>query len=42
MRCEIRVDGQNVPVVDTAHLYGPLTRLQSLGLRVVEMRRLPE
>ncbi|MET9390606.1 hypothetical protein ABZY20_09395 [Streptomyces sp. NPDC006624] len=30
------------PVVDEAHLYGLLARLQSFGLRVVEMRRLPE
>ena len=29
-------------VTDEAHLYGLLTRCQSLGLRVVEMRRLPE
>ncbi|MET9689444.1 hypothetical protein ACXNSR_36585 [Streptomyces sp. NC-S4] len=28
-------------VVDEAHLYGLLTRFQSLGLRVLEMRRLP-
>ncbi|CAL9620447.1 hypothetical protein [Streptomyces sp. NPDC057838] len=37
--------GQTVlfgPVVDEAHLYGLLSRCQSLGLRVVEMRRLPE
>lgn len=37
--------GQTVlfgPVTDEAHLYGLLTRFQSLGLRVVEMRRLPE
>ncbi|CAL9621289.1 MULTISPECIES: hypothetical protein [Streptomyces] len=37
--------GQTVlfgPVVDEAHLYGLLSRFQSLGLRVVEMRRLPE
>jgi hypothetical protein len=30
------------PVVDEAHLYGLLARCQSLGLRVVEMRQLPE
>ncbi|MGX1564123.1 hypothetical protein [Streptomyces sp. NPDC055506] len=29
-------------VIDEAHLYGLLTRFQSLGLRVVEMRQLPE
>ncbi|MEU8591057.1 hypothetical protein AB0C59_29235 [Streptomyces sp. NPDC048664] len=29
-------------VVDEAHLYGLLARCQSLGLHVVEMRRLPE
>ncbi|MFD1660073.1 hypothetical protein ACFSL4_18190 [Streptomyces caeni] len=29
-------------VVDQAHLYGLLARCQSLGLQVVEMRRLPE
>jgi hypothetical protein len=37
--------GQTVlygPVVDEAHLYGLLARCQSLGLRVVEMRQLPE
>ncbi|MCX4808006.1 hypothetical protein ACFWWM_10330 [Streptomyces sp. NPDC058682] len=28
-------------VADEAHLYGLLTRFQSLGLRVLEMRRLP-
>ncbi|KOG50020.1 hypothetical protein ADK75_19000 [Streptomyces virginiae] len=28
-------------VTDEAHLYGLLTRFQSLGLRVLEMRRLP-
>ncbi|MFH9864362.1 hypothetical protein [Streptomyces sp. NPDC017202] len=27
------------PVTDEAHLYGLLTRFQSLGLQVVEMRR---
>ncbi|MZF84526.1 hypothetical protein [Streptomyces sp. SID5643] len=39
------VSGQTLlfgPVVDDAHLYGLLTRFQSLGLRVVEMRQLPE
>ncbi|MET8244485.1 hypothetical protein ABZV31_08715 [Streptomyces sp. NPDC005202] len=39
------ISGQTVlfgPVVDDAHLYGLLARCQSLGLRVVEMRRLPE
>ncbi|MEU3982130.1 hypothetical protein AB0F77_18840 [Streptomyces sp. NPDC026672] len=30
------------PVVDDAHLYGLLARFQSLGLRLLEMRRLPE
>jgi hypothetical protein len=37
--------GQTVlfgPVVDEAHLYGLLARCRSLGLRVVEMRQLPE
>ncbi|MET9391021.1 hypothetical protein ABZY20_11495 [Streptomyces sp. NPDC006624] len=37
--------GQTVlfgPVVDSAHLYELLARFQSLGLRVVEMRQLPE
>lgn len=29
-------------IVDEAHLYGLLARCQSLGLRVVEMRQLPE
>jgi hypothetical protein len=29
-------------VDDEAHLYGLLVRFQSLGLRVVELRRLPE
>ncbi|MER5495721.1 MULTISPECIES: hypothetical protein [unclassified Streptomyces] len=28
------------PVVDEAHLYGLLARFQSLGLHVVELRRL--
>ncbi|MED7823923.1 hypothetical protein [Streptomyces chiangmaiensis] len=39
------LSGQSVlvgPVVDEAHLYGLLARCQSLGLRVVEMHRLPE
>ncbi|MET7439805.1 hypothetical protein ACWERY_10265 [Streptomyces sp. NPDC004082] len=30
------------PVVDDAHLFGLLARCQSLGLRVLEMRQLPE
>ncbi|WP_329569233.1 hypothetical protein [Kitasatospora sp. NBC_01266] len=30
------------PVTDEAHLYGLLARFQSLGLRVVELRQLPE
>jgi hypothetical protein len=37
--------GQTVlygPVVDEAHLYGLLARCRSLGLRVLEMRQLPE
>jgi hypothetical protein len=29
-------------VIDEAQLYGLLTRFQSLGLHVVEMRRRPE
>lgn len=29
-------------VVDDAHLYGLVARCQSLGLRLLEMRRLPE
>ncbi|MFD4977300.1 hypothetical protein [Streptomyces sp. NPDC058424] len=39
------MSGQTVlfgPVVDEAHLYGLLARCQSLGLRVLEMRRIPE
>ncbi|MFG3058324.1 hypothetical protein ACGFYM_06845 [Streptomyces sp. NPDC048231] len=39
------LSGQSVlvgPVVDEAHLYGLLARCRSLGLRVVEMHRLPE
>ncbi|MEU9283571.1 hypothetical protein AB0D57_02290 [Streptomyces sp. NPDC048275] len=41
----VRMSGQTVlfgPVVDEAHLYGLLARCRSLGLRVVEMRQLPE
>ncbi|WP_086727511.1 hypothetical protein [Streptomyces carpinensis] len=41
----VRMSGQTVlfgPVVDEAHLYGLLARCQSLGLRVLEMRRVPE
>ncbi|POX54447.1 hypothetical protein C3489_13300 [Streptomyces sp. Ru71] len=41
----VMISGQTVlygPVVDEAHLYGLLARFQSLGLRVVEMRQLPE
>ncbi|MFC3575126.1 hypothetical protein ACFOZ0_17960 [Streptomyces yaanensis] len=41
----VLMSGQTVlfgPVLDETHLYGLLTRLQSLGLCVVEMRRLPE
>ncbi|MEV6839645.1 hypothetical protein ACIHEJ_32510 [Streptomyces sp. NPDC052301] len=30
------------PVVDEAQLYGLLARCQSLGLRVLEMRQVPE
>ncbi|MER6025825.1 hypothetical protein [Streptomyces sp. NPDC001851] len=30
------------PVVDEAHLYGLLARCQSLGLRVLELRQMPE
>lgn len=39
------VSGQTLlygPVVDEAHLYGLLARFRSLGLRVVEMRQLPD
>ncbi|MBB4984413.1 MULTISPECIES: hypothetical protein [Streptomyces] len=39
------VSGQTLlygPLLDEAHLYGLLARLQSLGLHVVELRRLPE
>ncbi|MFB0619550.1 hypothetical protein [Streptomyces sp. AGS-58] len=41
----VLMSGQTVlfgPVIDEAHLYGLLNRCQSLGLRVVEMRQLPE
>ncbi|MFJ8791969.1 hypothetical protein [Streptomyces sp. NPDC102462] len=41
----VLVSGQTLlygPVVDEAHLYGLLARCQSLGLSVLEMRRLPE
>ncbi|MFB7514817.1 hypothetical protein [Streptomyces sp. NPDC056144] len=41
----VMMSGQTVlfgPLVDEAHLYGLLARLQSLGLHLVEMRRLPE
>ncbi|MGW3210517.1 hypothetical protein [Streptomyces sp. NPDC001135] len=41
----VKMSGQTVlfgRVVDEAHLYGLLNRCQSLGLRVVEMRQLPE
>ncbi|MFH8463050.1 hypothetical protein [Streptomyces sp. NPDC017991] len=30
------------PVIDEAHLFGLLARCRSLGLRVLEMRQLPE
>jgi hypothetical protein len=39
------MSGQTVlfgPVVDEAHVYGLLDRFRSLGLRVMEMRQLPE
>jgi hypothetical protein len=39
------MSGQTIlfgPVVDEAQLYGLLARCQSLGLRVMEMRQLPE
>ncbi|MER6347229.1 hypothetical protein ACWC10_34620 [Streptomyces sp. NPDC001595] len=39
------MSGQTVlygPVVDEAHLYGLLARCQSLGLRVLEMRQMPD
>ena len=35
-------DQSFIVVVDEAHLYGLLARCQSLGLRVLEMRQLPE
>ncbi|MCK8434710.1 hypothetical protein G3I77_17290 [Streptomyces sp. D2-8] len=41
----VMMSGQTVlfgPVVDEAHLYGLLARCQALGLRVVEMRQVPE
>ena len=41
----VEMSGQTVlfgHVVDEAHLYGLLARCQSLGLRVLEMRQLPE
>nr|WTB29606.1 hypothetical protein OG781_08985 [Streptomyces sp. NBC_00830] len=41
----VMMSGQTVlfgTVVDEAHLYGLLTRCQSLGLRVMEMRQVPE
>ncbi|WP_369241040.1 hypothetical protein AB5J56_41420 [Streptomyces sp. R21] len=41
----VLMSGQTVlygSVVDEAHLYGLLARCQSLGLRVLEMRQLPE
>ncbi|MGW8767521.1 hypothetical protein ACWGN5_34070 [Streptomyces sp. NPDC055815] len=41
----VTISGQTVlygPLVDEAHLYGLLARFQSLGLHVVELRRLPE
>ncbi|MFJ9823950.1 hypothetical protein [Streptomyces sp. NPDC101160] len=41
----VMISGQTVlygPVVDEAHLYGLLARFQSLGLQVVELRRLPD
>ncbi|MBV1938892.1 hypothetical protein [Streptomyces sp. BV286] len=40
----VEMNGQTVlfgSVVDEAHLFGLLTRCQSLGLRVLEMRQLP-
>jgi hypothetical protein len=38
------MSGQTVlgPVVDEAHVYGLLDRFRQLGLRVMEMRQLPE
>ncbi|MEU8977364.1 hypothetical protein [Streptomyces sp. NPDC048309] len=41
----VAMSGQTLlfgPVIDEAHLYGLLARCQSLGLRVLEMRQLPE
>ncbi|MFF8280949.1 hypothetical protein ACF05T_33645 [Streptomyces lateritius] len=41
----VTMSGQTVlfgPVVDEAQLYGLLARFQALGLRVLEMRQLPE
>ncbi|MFE6281687.1 hypothetical protein [Streptomyces sp. NPDC057877] len=41
----VGMSGQTIlygPVVDDAHLYGLLARLQALGLRVLELRQLPE
>ncbi|MET7457100.1 hypothetical protein ABZT03_35505 [Streptomyces sp. NPDC005574] len=41
----VRMSGQTVlfgPVVDEARLYGLLARCRSFGLRVLEMRQLPE
>ncbi|AYN38287.1 hypothetical protein D9753_04385 [Streptomyces dangxiongensis] len=41
----VLMSGQTVlfgHVIDEAHLYGLLNRCRSLGLRVVEMRQLPE
>ncbi|MBT3167509.1 hypothetical protein HTV80_31125 [Streptomyces sp. Vc74B-19] len=41
----VTLSGQTLlfgPVVDEAHLYGLLARCQSLGLRVLELRQVPE
>ncbi|AKZ53442.1 hypothetical protein SAM23877_0393 [Streptomyces ambofaciens ATCC 23877] len=41
----VLMSGQTVlfgSVIDDAQLFGLLTRCQSLGLRVMEMRQLPE
>ncbi|MFJ9819176.1 hypothetical protein ACIRU3_28755 [Streptomyces sp. NPDC101151] len=41
----VKMSGQTVlfgRIIDEAHLYGLLHRCQSLGLRVVEMRQVPE
>lgn len=41
----VLMSGQTIlfgSVVDDAHLYGLVVRCQSLGLRLLEMRRLPE